>query len=757
VFGNFIFGGIMPARTNVISLAIILTVLFAGEAPAQYVAPHRPVLRPPVYLPPVQQAPVQRAPVQQAPVQQAPAQQAPAQQQTAQQTQAWDWCKNQGGSVAVDLRVSGCTTVIQSGRENPKNLAFAFNSRGNAYWAKKDYDHAVADYDQAIKLNPTDAVFFSNRGGALVAKGEVDRGITDFDQSIRINPNLPRTYVDRGNAFRGKGLYDRAIADYDQAIKLEPKNAFVFNNRGNVYYTKKDYDRALADFEASIRINPNQPIIFNLRGYVYYAKKDYDRALAEYDQAIKLDPNYAVAFLSRGNSYYVKKEYDRAIADFDQAIRLSPNLARAFNSRGNTYASKGDFERAFADFDQVIRLEPNPVAYAQRCLSRAVLGQLQEALVDCNEAIKLQPSNAQPWGTRGFVNFKLGQFDSAIADYDAALRIDPKRAASLYGRGMAKQRKGDVGAGSADIAAATAIRSDVAELFTRWGEEQAPAVTASIAPGVAATANDAAAPIPAPTIAASSTTATGATAGVAEAAKTVASGDFRHRVALVIGNSNYGAVTPLRNPRNDATDMAAKLRKLGFDVVEGTDVTRRGMDEVIRDFSRKLDGADLALFFYAGHGLQVGGRNYLVPIDAKLERPGDLALDAVDVSVVLAQMEAERRVNIVLLDACRDNPLSRSLARSLGTRSTSVGQGLATIQSAIGTMIAYATQPENVALDGEGRNSPFTTALLKYIDTPGADITTVMRRVRADVIAATKEKQVPWDHSSLTGDVILAQ
>src|SRR5476649_1958968 len=142
----------MPARTNVISLAIILTVLFAGEAPAQYVAPHRPVLRPPVYLPPVQQAPVQRAPVQQAPVQQAPAQQAPAQQQTAQQTQAWDWCKNQGGSVAVDLRVSGCTTVIQSGRENPKNLAFAFNSRGNAYWAKKDYDHAVADYDQAIKL-----------------------------------------------------------------------------------------------------------------------------------------------------------------------------------------------------------------------------------------------------------------------------------------------------------------------------------------------------------------------------------------------------------------------------------------------------------------------------------------------------------------------------------------------------------------------------------------------------------------------------
>ena len=586
----------------------------------------------------------------------------------------------------------------------------------------------------------------SATAGALVAKGEIDRGITDFDQAIRINPSHTRAFIDRGNAFRGKGLYDRAIADYDQAIKLDPKNAFVFNNRGNAYFSKKDYDRAIADLDESLRINPNQPFMFNFRGNVYYAKKELDRAIADYDQAIKLDPNYAFGFLSRGNTYYLKKDYDRAIADYDQAIRISPNLARAYNSRGNVYSSKGEFERAVADFDQVIRLEPSALAYAGRCLSRATIGQAQEALADCNEAVKLQPNNPQPWGTRAFVYFKLGQLDNAIADYNAALRIDPKRAQSLYGRGMAKQRKGDVGGGNADIAAATTLRSDVAELFTRLGEEQAPAAIASVTPNTAATTNEA------PNINVASVTGS-----TADPVKAVASGEFHHRVALVIGNSNYSAVTPLRNPRNDAADMAAKLRKLGFDVVAGTDVTRRGMDDVIREFGRKLDGADLALFFYAGHGLQVGGKNYLVPIDAKLERPGDLALDAVDVGVVLAQMEAEKRVNIVLLDACRDNPLARSLARSLGTRSTSVGQGLATIQSAIGTMIAYATQPENVALDGEGRNSPFTTALLKYIDMPGADITTVMRRVRADVIAATKEKQVPWDHSSLVGDVVLAQ
>jgi uncharacterized caspase-like protein len=146
-----------------------------------------------------------------------------------------------------------------------------------------------------------------------------------------------------------------------------------------------------------------------------------------------------------------------------------------------------------------------------------------------------------------------------------------------------------------------------------------------------------------------------------------------------------------------------------------------------------------------------------IPVDAKLERQGDLNLDAVDVGFVLAQMETEKRVNLVFLDACRDNPLARSFARSLGTRSASVGQGLASIQSGLGTMIAYATQPDNVALDGEGRNSPFTAALLKHLSTPGLEIGALMRRVRADVVTSTREKQVPWDHSSLIGEVILAR
>lgn len=684
-------------------------------------------------------------------------QQQQLQQQLLQQqnAQAWERCRNHNGQYSPDLRIAGCTSVIQSGRESGNMLATAFNLRGNAYYAKKELDLAIADYDQAIRLNPNDAVFYSNRGGALLGKNQPDRAIADLDQAIRLNGKNARPYLERGHAYRSKGLLERAIADYAQAILLNPNDPNAYNYRGNAYYSRKEFDLAIADFGKSLALNASQPIIFNLRGTAYYLQKDYPHALADFDRAVALDARYAFAFASRGNTYLAMREFDRAIADYDTAIGLNPNLVRAYHARGNAYSAKGQYDKAILDFDQVIRLDPNAGAYVGRCLARAVLGLLQEALADCNDAIALKADDPGALGTRGFVYLKLGRLDDSIADFDAALRIDPRRALSLYGRGVAKQRKGDASEANADIAAATALKSDIAEQFARYGEEPAAALSVSapanvtVSPAVTGSIPPAAAPADA-----------GSTEAAADVAKAAAdSGVFHHRVALVIGNSNYISAPPLRNPKNDATDIAATLRKLGFEVVEGTDLTRRDTDQAIREFGRKLEGADLGLFFYAGHGLQVNGRNYLVPIDAKLERSGDLALDAVDIGVVLAQMEAEKRVNLVLLDACRDNPFSRSLARSMstGSRSSSVGVGLASIQSAIGTMIAYATQPDNVALDGEGRNSPFTGALLKHIGTPGLDITTVMRRVRADVITATREKQVPWDHSSLIGDVVLAQ
>ena len=228
------------------------------------------------------------------------------------------------------------------------------------------------------------------------------------------------------------------------------------------------------------------------------------------------------------------------------------------------------------------------------------------------------------------------------------------------------------------------------------------------------------------------------------------------RVALVIGNSAYEHVAKLPNPVNDAAAISSVLKKLGFEVITGLDVKRQEMEARAHAFARESEGADVALFFYAGHGLQVNGDNYLAPIDAKLDSEADLDFQTVQLNKILRNMERKQRTNLVFLDACRDNPLARNLARSMGTRSTAIGRGLARIESGIGTLIAFATQPGNVALDGTGNNSPFTRALLKHIETPNLDVAQLMRRVRVDVIESTAHRQVPWSNSSLTGDFFFA-
>lgn len=221
------------------------------------------------------------------------------------------------------------------------------------------------------------------------------------------------------------------------------------------------------------------------------------------------------------------------------------------------------------------------------------------------------------------------------------------------------------------------------------------------------------------------------------------------RVALVIGNSAYQNTAILANPTNDAKDVAEALKALGFTVIFGTDLDKASMDRKVRDFAEELSGAKLGLFFYAGHGLQYAGHNYLVPIDAKLTTAPGLDFEMVRLDLVQRSMEAESQVNLIFLDACRDNPLGRNLARAMGTRSTQIGTGLAAMESGVGTLISFSTQPGNVALDGSGRNSPYTGPFLKHIAKPGQDLSDILIAVRNDVMATTGNKQVPWEHSAL--------
>jgi hypothetical protein len=218
------------------------------------------------------------------------------------------------------------------------------------------------------------------------------------------------------------------------------------------------------------------------------------------------------------------------------------------------------------------------------------------------------------------------------------------------------------------------------------------------------------------------------------------------RVALVIGNADYPA-SPLRNPANDARSIARRLGELGFTVIVRVNADRETMAQSIQDFASRLDDDSVGLFYYAGHGIQARGRNYLIPIDADVTSEGALKFEAIDVTAILEDMElAQNKLNLVILDACRNNPFER--------RFRGGSKGLAAIDAARGTMIAYATAPGSVAADGSGDNGLYTEELLGALAHPGLKAEEVFKRVRIGVSEKSRGQQVPWESSSLTGDFI---
>ena len=229
------------------------------------------------------------------------------------------------------------------------------------------------------------------------------------------------------------------------------------------------------------------------------------------------------------------------------------------------------------------------------------------------------------------------------------------------------------------------------------------------------------------------------------------------RVALVIGNGAYRNAPPLRNPAGDANAVAASLRRLGFNVVVGTDLDQQEMIGKLRLFRQAAESADIAVVYYSGHGIQVAGENWLLPVSAKLDSDRDLQYEAVRVDSILEEAAGAKKLRLLVLDACRDNPFKQKLSSAMsGTRSASVGRGFARTEPKLsGTLIAYATRADDVALDGVGSNSPFTAAFLKHVETPGIDVRLLFGKIHDSVLAETDGKQEPAIYGSLGGDQLL--
>jgi formylglycine-generating enzyme required for sulfatase activity len=225
------------------------------------------------------------------------------------------------------------------------------------------------------------------------------------------------------------------------------------------------------------------------------------------------------------------------------------------------------------------------------------------------------------------------------------------------------------------------------------------------------------------------------------------------RVALVVGNAHYTNAATLRNPRNDAGDMAETLKKLGFEVLLGLDLDEQNFAAKVEQFAQMLDDADVALFFYAGHGLQVNERNYLVSTNAKLGNPFLVAAETLDLEAIVRLMESKVPVNLVFLDACRNNPLRDTLERNLGAmkRSVVLGRGLARMEATSrDTLIAFSAAPGQEAADGNTRNSPFTASLLRHLPQPGLEVSVMLKEVTADVRRETRNTQRPQQLSDMS-------
>jgi hypothetical protein len=400
----------------------------------------------------------------------------------------------------------------------------------------------------------------------------------------------------------------------------------------------------------------------------------------------------AVAYYHRGQAWLKTGEYDRAIADFDASIRLDPASAWTYNNRGTAWYFKGERVRAFADFEA---------------------------------AVQRDPEYAIAWHNRGEVRKDNGDFDSAIADYGKAIGLDAGYTAAYVDRALAYERVGDLTKARDDFRAALSQPAKYSD------GEQAQATArerlAALAPAQPRPPADAIPSLPPP---------------VHDAGG--------RRIALVIGNAAYAAVPALTNPPRDADLLAATLQKTGFETVRRvSDLGREKFVEALQVFAREARQADWAVIYFAGHGIEIGGVNYLIPTDARLETDRDVQLEAISLDQMLAAVEGARKLRLVLLDACRNNPFLPQMRTTTATRS--VSRGLAPMEPASGTLVVYAAKHGQTASDGSIGNSPFAAAVAKNLTIPGIEINKLFRIVHDDVMAATGGRQEPFTYGALPG------
>jgi tetratricopeptide (TPR) repeat protein len=290
--------------------------------------------------------------------------------------------------------IPACTRMAQDVNDSPHNRSVAYYDRGNAYKSRKDYDHALADYTEAINLDPQNAHAYLNRGWVYAVKNDPAHSIADSTKSIELDPSNPLAYLNRGVAYRFQRNYVASIADYNEAFKLGADAAHSYVDRGLAYAGANEYDKALADYNEAMKRGPADAPTLWARGEAYRGLDKFDLAIADYNAALKHDSNYVNAYVGRGWAYRLKNDHDRAIVDYNEAIKRNPKWAAIYYDRALSYRAKGDLDRAIADCTQATQLDPKWASpFYLRGLTYFLAGAMPKALADMNQVNALDPAS----------------------------------------------------------------------------------------------------------------------------------------------------------------------------------------------------------------------------------------------------------------------------------------------------------------------------------------------------------------------------
>lgn len=530
------------------------------------------------------------------------------------------------------------------------------------------------------------------------------------------NENASRSPADpavgRATQLIKQGKYPAAITELDAAIKADRKSAKAFVWRGFASNRIGLFSEAIEDCSQALQLEPKNTFAFLTRGYAYFMSGDNGRALADYNAAGAIDPSAPGPFSFRATVYSSMGEQKRALDEVNKALEINPNYGPGYGTLGFIYTKLQQYEKALAVLNKANQLNPHSFGNLfNRGVAYLGLGNNELALADFNNSILLAPRIARSYISRGRIFLGKGDYDAAIKDFNEAIRLQPQNVFALIQRARAYELSRNLKEARTDFQ--TILGLEPSNGVAIAGSERIEAKIAALTGGPAPVKDHSGA-----------------------------------RIALVIGNSHYKDVDPLANPERDAKLVADALKRAGFEKVQLLiDATRESLAAALKAFAADAAGADWALVYFAGHGIEVDGSNYLVPTDVKYENDDDIPKESIALDQILNAVGAASKLRLVILDACRENPF---VAEMKGKAVSAAGRGLARIEPESGTLVAFATKHGHLATDGTGENSPFAASLVKRISTPGLEISQLFRLVHDDVYASTGQQQEPFTYGQLS-------